>query len=135
MSEDTEIPTDLRYTPDHEWVRQENGSLTVGITAFATSQLGDVVFVELPAPGTKVIAKQPFGVVESVKSVSDLFAPLSGEVCAVNHELETAPERVNESPYNDGWMIRIRPDNAQELDTLLQANDYADWLKQSEGAH
>ncbi|MBF0134049.1 MAG: glycine cleavage system protein GcvH [Magnetococcales bacterium] len=124
MSEDTEIPTDLRYTPDHEWVRQENGSLTVGITAFAASQLGDVVFVELPAPGTKVTAKQPFGVVESVKSVSDLFAPVSGQVTQINAALVESPETVNDAPYTQGWMIQIQPDDPQAINTLLDAQGY-----------
>ncbi|MBF0603651.1 MAG: glycine cleavage system protein GcvH [Nitrospirae bacterium] len=124
MSEDTEIPTDLRYTPDHEWVRQENGSLTVGITAFAASQLGDVVFVELPAPGTKVTAKQPFGVVESVKSVSDLFAPVSGQVTRINETLVESPETVNDAPYTQGWMIQIQPDDPQAVNALLDAQSY-----------
>lgn len=124
MSEDTEIPTDLRYTPDHEWVRQENSSLTVGITAFAASQLGDVVFVELPAPGTKITAKQPFGVVESVKSVSDLFAPVSGQVTRINDALVESPETVNNAPYTDGWMIQIQPDDPQAVNALLDAQSY-----------
>ncbi|MBF0097021.1 MAG: glycine cleavage system protein GcvH [Magnetococcales bacterium] len=135
MSTTDDFPTALRYTREHEWARSQGELIEVGITAYAAHQLGDVVFVELPQVGSRITAGKPFGVVESVKSVSDLFAPLSGEVCAVNHALETAPERVNESPYNEGWMIRIRPDDAQSIETLLNANAYADWLKQSEGAH
>jgi glycine cleavage system H protein len=135
MKREDTIMSTASYTREHEWARSQGEQVEVGITAYAAHQLGDVVFVELPQVGSRIIAGKPFGVVESVKSVSDLFAPLSGEVCAVNHELETAPERVNESPYSDGWMIRIRPDDVQSIDTLLNANDYADWLKQSEGAH
>ncbi|MBF0148197.1 MAG: glycine cleavage system protein GcvH [Magnetococcales bacterium] len=123
-----ELPNDLRYTPDHEWIRQEGTTAVVGITAFATSQLGDVVFVELPAPGTRVTAKQPFGVVESVKSVSDLFAPVSGTVTRVNTNLQESPEIVNDDPYGKGWMIHIQPDNPRELLTLLDANGYQSLL-------
>ena len=124
----TEVPNDLRYTPDHEWLRQEGTTAVVGITAFATSQLGDVVFVELPAPGTRVTAKQPFGVVESVKSVSDLFAPISGTVTQVNTNLQESPEIVNDDPYGKGWMIHIQPDTPQELQSLLDANGYQSLL-------
>lgn len=124
MSGHHEIPNDLNYTQDHEWVRQENGTIVVGITAFAASQLGDVVFVELPPQGTPTTAKQPFGVVESVKSVSDLFAPVSGTIIATNTTLTDAPEAVNEDPYGRGWMIRIQPDNPKELNTLMNAAAY-----------
>ncbi|MBF0415300.1 MAG: glycine cleavage system protein GcvH [Magnetococcales bacterium] len=131
MSEHTEIPTDLRYTSDHEWIRREgNGLVTVGITAYASSQLGDVVFVELPASGGKVTAKQPFGVVESVKSVSDLFAPVSGQVAEVNTALQDSPEAVNSDPYGQGWMIRIQPADPREMDTLLTPQAYAAQLGQ-----
>lgn len=131
MSEHTEIPNDLRYTSDHEWIRQESsGLVTVGITAYASSQLGDVVFVELPAQGTKVAAKQPFGVVESVKSVSDLFAPVNGQVAEVNTALQESPEAVNTDPYGQGWMIRIQPTNPQEITTLLPPQAYAAQLGQ-----
>ncbi|MBF8274611.1 MAG: Glycine cleavage system H protein [Magnetococcales bacterium] len=130
MSETIEIPSHLRYTSDHEWVHQESGTLIVGITAFATSQLGDVVFVELPRKGTKVTARQPFGVVESVKSVSDLFAPVSGVVTEINSGLQESPETVNNDPYGQGWMIRIQPDNPKEFDTLLHAQAYHTLLGQ-----
>ncbi|WP_130472535.1 glycine cleavage system protein GcvH [Candidatus Magnetaquicoccus inordinatus] len=135
MSTVTDFPAALRYTREHEWTRVQGTEVEVGITAYAAQQLGDVVFVELPQVGTRVTAGKPFGVVESVKSVSDLFAPLTGEVTAVNHELETAPERVNDSPYNEGWMIRIQPDESTAVDSLLTANEYANWLKQADAAH
>ena len=101
------IPADLRYTRDHEWAKPEAGRIRVGITAYAQEQLGDVVFVELPKVGAKVTQKQAFGVVESVKAVSDLFAPVSGEVVDVNTALPDAPELVNQDPYGRGWMIVV----------------------------
>ncbi|MBF0421791.1 MAG: glycine cleavage system protein GcvH [Magnetococcales bacterium] len=131
MATNNEIPDNLHYTPDHEWARLENdGTLTVGITAFAASQLGDVVFVELPPQGTRVAAKQPFGVVESVKSVSDLFAPVSGQVTAINASLQDSPEQVNADPYGQGWMIRIHPDDPQAGNALLTAQAYGALLKE-----
>src|SRR5262245_12178516 len=127
------IPAELRYTRDHEWARQEGDRIRVGITAFAQEQLGDVVFVELPKVGVKVTQKQSFGVVESVKAVSDLFAPLSGAVAEVNGELPNAPETVNQDPYGRGWMIVINPANAAEWDQLLDAAGYEAFLAQ--GGH
>src|SRR6266852_2817201 len=118
------VPGDLRYTKDHEWAKPEGKRYRVGITAYAQEQLGDVVFVELPKVGTKVTAKQSFGVVESVKAVSDLFAPLSGEVVEVNGELPKKPETVNADPYGQGWMIVVRYADAKELDTLMSAAEY-----------
>src|SRR5262245_4999259 len=102
------VPTDLRYTKEHEWAKKEGGSIRVGITAFAQEQLGDVVFVELPKVGAKVTQQQTFGVVESVKAVSDLFAPVSGEVIEVNGTLLNAPQTVNEDPYGKGWMLLVK---------------------------
>lgn len=118
-------PTDLRYTKEHEWARAEDdGTLTVGITAYAAEALGDVVYVELPAPGDALAADERFGVVESVKTVSDLFAPCSGEVVAANEALEEAPEKVNEDPFGDGWMIRVRPSDPDAFAGLLDATAY-----------
>src|ERR1700682_2671925 len=118
------VPADLRYTKEHEWAKLEGDKARVGITAFAQEQLGDVVFVELPKVGTKVTAMKTFGVVESVKAVSDLYAPLSGEVVEMNAELPKKPEIVNAEPYGKGWMIVIKLANAKEGDGLLPAGDY-----------
>ena len=118
------VPSDRRYTKDHEWVRLEGDIATVGITSYAATQLGDVVFVELPDVGRTVEQAAPFGVVESVKAVSDLYAPLSGTVAGTNAELAGAPELVNGDPFGDGWMIRLRVDDASQLDALLDAATY-----------
>jgi len=118
------VPADLRYTREHEWAKLEGDTARVGITAFAQEQLGDVVFVELPKVGAKVTAMKTFGVVESVKAVSDLFAPLSGEVVEVNAELPKKPEVVNADPYGQGWMIVVKLANTKEWDTLMSAADY-----------
>ncbi len=118
------VPADLKYTREHEWAKVEGDRARIGITAFAQEQLGDVVFVELPKVGARVSAMKGFGVVESVKAVSDLFAPLTGEVVEVNGELTKKPETVNTDPYGQGWMIVIKLADAQELDTLLSAADY-----------
>ena len=118
------VPADLRYTKEHEWAKLEGDKARIGITAFAQEQLGDVVFVELPKVGAKVTAMKTFGVVESVKAVSDLFAPLSGEVVEVNAELPKKPEVVNADPYGKGWMIVIKLANAKEWDGLMSAGDY-----------
>jgi glycine cleavage system H protein len=118
------VPTDLRYTKDHEWVRVDGDEATVGITEYAASQLGDIVFVELPDAGRKLDQHATFGVVESVKAVSDLFAPVSGEVLATNDALTGAPELVNGEPYGDGWMIRIRLADPAETEGLLDASAY-----------
>ncbi|MBF0371421.1 MAG: glycine cleavage system protein GcvH [Magnetococcales bacterium] len=124
MSENEALPSELTYTKEHEWTRMKGGEVEVGITRFAADQLGDVVFVELPEVGTTVTADTPFGVVESVKSVSDLYAPVSGKVTATNAELGDAPELVNESPYGTGWMLRIKPDDATDQGKLLSAEEY-----------
>jgi glycine cleavage system H protein len=118
------VPPDLKYTREHEWAKVEGDRVRIGITAFAQEQLGDVVFVELPKVGTRVSAMKGFGVVESVKAVSDLFAPLTGEVVEVNAELSKKPETVNTDPYGQGWMIVIKYADAKELETLLSPADY-----------
>ena len=118
------VPTDLRYTKDHEWVRVDGDEATVGITEYAASQLGDIVFVELPDAGRKLDQHATFGVVESVKAVSDLFAPVSGEVLTTNDALTGAPELVNGEPYGEGWMIRIRLADPDETEGLLDASAY-----------
>jgi len=118
------IPDDLRYTKDHEWARQKGTRILVGITDFAQDQLGDVVFVELPAVGDQVKRGESFGVVESTKAVSELFAPLSGKVVEVNGPLLEAPECINEDPYQKGWMIAIEPSDPTELAGLLDAKAY-----------
>jgi glycine cleavage system H protein len=118
------VPTDLRYTSDHEWVRMEGAEATIGITAYAADQLGDIVFVELPEVGRTIEQFAPFGVVESVKAVSDLFAPLSGEAIEANADLGAKPELVNGDPYGAGWMIRIRVSDPGQLDGLLDPEAY-----------
>lgn len=118
------IPTNLRFTKEHEWVLQEDGKVRIGITEFAQSELGDIVFVELPAVGDELKLDQPFGSVESVKTVSELYAPLSGTVVEINEELEDSPEFVNESPYEKAWMIAIEPTNPAELEALLTPEQY-----------
>jgi glycine cleavage system H protein len=119
-----DIPQDLKYSKDHEWARVEASSVEIGITAFAQDQLGDVVFVELPEVGDEVKAGQPFGVVESTKAVSELFAPISGKVLARNEALVDAPETVNDDPYGAGWMIRVAPSDAAQVDAMLDAAAY-----------
>jgi glycine cleavage system H protein len=118
------VPADLRYTKDHEWVRLDGDEATVGITAYAAEQLGDIVFVELPEGGRSLSQFAAFGVVESVKAVSDLFAPVSGEVTTTNDALGGSPELVNSDPYGDGWMIRVRLSQPGEVDELLDAPAY-----------
>ncbi len=118
------VPTNLRYTNDHEWVRVEGDVATVGITAYAADQLGDIVFVELPEVGRSLAQAGAFGVVESVKAVSDLFAPVGGEVIETNAALTASPELVNSSPYDDGWMLRIRMATGADPDGLLDPATY-----------
>jgi len=127
------VPADLRYTREHEWAKIEGDRARVGITAFAQEQLGDVVFVELPKVGARVSAMQTFGVVESVKAVSDLYAPLSGEVLETNADLTKRPETVNADPYGQGWMIVVKLADANEVNTLLTAQDYEKFI--AEAAH
>lgn len=123
-------PSDVRYTNEHEWARLDGGLVTVGITSYATEQLGDVVFVELPEVGKKLDASKAFGVVEAVKTVSDLFAPVAGEVVAVNQSLGDNPGLVNQEPYGEGWMIRIKPSNPDDLKALMSSDDYASYLEE-----
>ena len=118
------VPGDLRYTKEHEWVRIDGDEAVVGITQFAADQLGDIVFVELPAAGKALEAHATFGVVESVKAVSDLFAPVAGEVTGANDALASAPELVNSDPYGEGWMIRVRLADAGAVEGLLDAAAY-----------
>jgi glycine cleavage system H protein len=118
------VPTDLRYTKDHEWVRVAGDEATVGITAYAAEQLGDIVFVELPDAGRTVAQFAAFGVVESVKAVSDLFAPVGGEIVEGNPALGSSPELVNSSPYEEGWMVRVKMADTSQVDELLDADAY-----------
>ena len=122
------VPEDLRYTDQHEWVGLEGEIATVGITDYAQDQLGDIVFVELPAVGTAVESMCPFGTVEAVKTVSDLFSPMTGDVIAVNEALEAHPEYVNTDPYGAGWMIKIKVKTATEIDELLTAQAYRELI-------
>jgi len=118
------VPGDLRYTKDHEWIRVEGDEALVGITQYAADQLGDIVFVELPDVGRSLDAHGTFGVVESVKAVSDLYAPIGGEIVATNDALTAKPELVNDDPYGAGWMLRVRLSDAAEADGLLDADAY-----------
>jgi glycine cleavage system H protein len=129
---DMELPEGLRYSEEHEWLRREENAAVIGITEFAQDQLGDVVYVELPREGDVLEAGQPFGVVESVKAASDLYAPVSGTVVAVNDSLEDEPERVNSSPYADGWMIRLEPVSDADVAALMDAQGYSDFLAKQE---
>lgn len=123
----SQIPSDLRYVATHEWARAEaDGTVTVGITDHAQDALGDVVYVELPEPYTEIKAGDEAGVVESVKAASDIYAPVSGTIVAVNPELEDAPEKVNEDPYGEGWFFRLRPVDPGELEELLDADAYGE---------
>ena len=126
-------PAELKYTREHEWAKVEGDRARIGITAFAQEQLGDVVFVELPKAGAKVTAMKTFGVVESVKAVSDLFAPVSGEVVEVNDALPKNPELVNSDPYGRGWMLVIRMSDPKDVDSLMSAADYQKLT--ADGAH
>jgi glycine cleavage system H protein len=120
-----ETPEDLKYSEEHEWVRIDGDTATIGITAYAQDSLGDIVFVELPQPGRTLAVGEGFGVVESVKAVSDVYSPLPGEIIEVNTALENAPEQVNSNPYTDGWMIRLRITDTGALDKLMTASEYA----------
>lgn len=130
MSEGTTVPDGRRYTREHEWAMVDGEAVVVGITDFAQHELGDVVYVELPKVGSRVTASDEFGVVESVKAASDLFSPLTGEVLAVNEALVDHPELVNDSPYESGWMMRVRPDDLAELDSLMDAEAYRQLTEQ-----
>ncbi|WP_066371584.1 glycine cleavage system protein GcvH [Neobacillus fumarioli] len=125
------VPKELRYSEEHEWVKtEEGGKVRVGITDFAQHELGDIVFVELPEVGAELTANEPFGSVESVKTVSELYAPVSGKVVEVNEELNDNPEFVNESPYEKAWMIVIELSNSGEVDELLTSEQYEEMIKE-----
>ena len=123
------FPDDVRYAESHEWARSEGDTIKVGITDYAQDQLGDIVFVELPEVGDTLDKGEEFGTVESVKAVSELYMPVGGEVVAINDTLEDAPEKVNNSPYSDGWMIEIKAENLSELDELMDKDAYLASLK------
>ena len=118
------VPSDLKYTKDHEWVKIDGDTVTVGITDFAQSELGDIVYVEVDALDETLDAASVFGTVEAVKTVSDLFLPVAGEIVEFNESLEEEPEKVNDDPYGDGWMIKIKVADTADLETLLSADDY-----------
>ena len=122
------IPTELKYTKDHEWVRIEGDEAVIGITDFAQNELGDIVFVEVETEGDNVMSEEIFGSVEAVKTVSDLFMPLSGKVLLFNSELDDNPEVVNSDPYGSGWMIRVKVSDFSEIDNLLSADQYKDLI-------
>ena len=123
------IPDDLHYSKDHEWVRVDGNIAIVGITDYAQDSLGDVVYVELPKTGDEFAANESFGNVESVKAVSEMFSPVSGEIVGTNETLADAPEKVNGDPYGEGWMIRVEMSNAGEVDSMLTAAEYEDFTK------
>jgi glycine cleavage system H protein len=123
-----EFPEDLKFSKEHEWVLVEAGVATVGITDYAQDQLGDIVFVELPAVGDKVSKEDAFGVVESVKAVSDIYAPVSGKVVEVNDDLPENPEMLNEDPYGDGWIIKIEMSDPEEVQDLMTAAEYEEYV-------
>ena len=123
-------PKELLYSKEHEWVKMEDGKATIGITDFAQSELGDIVFVELPEVGDEISKDQPFGSVESVKTVSELYAPISGKVVAINEELLDNPEYVNESPYGTAWMVTIEVTNDAEVEELMDADAYSTLIEQ-----
>jgi glycine cleavage system H protein len=127
-----DFPEDLRYTREHEWARKKGENLVIGITDFAQEQLGDVVYVELPDVGDPVKKGESFGVVESTKAVSELFAPLTGKVVEVNDPLADAPETINDDPYEEGWMIVVAPSDPRELDALMDAKAYRAFVEEQE---
>jgi len=123
------IPTELKYMSSHEWLRlEDDGTITVGITEHAQDLLGDIVYVELPEVGDTVVAEDEIAVVESVKAASDIYAPLNGEIIAINEDLEDAPETINADPYGDGWFFRIRPDSMDDFEAQMSAEEYQNQL-------
>ena len=122
------VPDTLKYTKEHEWVKLESNIATIGITDYAQGELGDVVFVEMPKVGAKVAQMQPFGVIEAVKAVSEMFSPVSGEVAEINSKLETEAGVINKDPYGEGWIIKVKVSNPAEIDNLLTADKYKDLL-------
>jgi glycine cleavage system H protein len=127
-----EVPKELRYSKEHEWVAVEEGIARIGITDYAQEQLGDVVYVELPEADTSVQKDEPFGVVESVKAVSDIFSPVSGMIVQINADLPSSPEMVNDDPYGDAWMIRIQISEPEELEDLMDAEEYLAFVEQEQ---
>jgi glycine cleavage system H protein len=125
-----DFPEGLRYSKEHEWVLVEGNSATIGITEFAQEELGDVVYVELPEVGEKIVKDDPFGAVESVKAVSDIYAPVSGTVLEINDVLPDSPETINDDPYGDGWMIRVEMNDKDDLKDLMSAEEYAEYVEQ-----
>lgn len=123
------LPDDVRYAEDHEWIRYEGDKVRIGISDYAQDQLGDIVFVELPQSGDTFEKGEEFGTVESVKAVSELYMPIGGEILSVNTALEESPDLVNQSPYNDGWMIEVKPSNSAELEALITRDAYLEMLK------
>ena len=122
------MPSNLKYTSDHEWVNIEDGVATIGITDFAQGELGDIVFVEFPEVGDTFDVSNPFGTIEAVKTVADLFMPVSGEIAAINEDLDTDPAKVNSDPYGDGWIIKIQMSNTQEEDGLMTPLSYKEFI-------
>lgn len=127
------VPNELSYTKEHEWILVEGDEAIVGVTDHAQSELGDVVFVELPEKGSNYSAGDSFGSVESVKAVSEIYLPVSGEIVKVNRKLEDSPESINEDPYGEGWIVRVRIDDADELDDLMSSEEYLNYLKEEAG--
>ncbi|WP_342007043.1 glycine cleavage system protein GcvH [Bacillus sp. YBsi01] len=123
-------PKDMRYSKEHEWVKVEDGKARIGITHFAQAELGDIVFVELPEVGAEIKADEPFGSVESVKTVSELYAPINGTVTEVNEDLDDSPEFVNESPYEKAWMIVVEPADAEEIENLMTSEQYEEMTQE-----
>lgn len=124
-----QILDELRYTTDHEWAREDDGFLVIGITDFAQDALGEIVYIELPSEGDEITKGDPFGAVESTKAVSDLYAPVSGDVVEVNEVLLDSPETINEDPYGEGWMIKVKPYDPQELDDMMDFEDYTGYVE------
>ena len=122
------VPQSLKYTKEHEWVREDSGIVTVGITDHAQGELGDIIFVEFPEIGQEIERDEPFGTIEAVKTVADLFAPISGTVTEINEKLDDSPESVNQDPYGDGWMVKVSVSEADELDNLMSSDQYREMI-------
>jgi glycine cleavage system H protein len=122
------VPKDLKYSEEHEWARVDDDIVTVGITDYAQKELGDIVFVELPNEGETLVQSEPFGTVEAVKAVSEIFAPISGEVVKVNEELDDTPQLINQDPYGDGWLVKVRISDSNELENLMDPGEYRELI-------